>query len=280
MRCSLLLVPWLLGACPAVEPGDPFVPDTDVDWTPGTPVARCAAAPDAVEPPLGEAHVSGAGSHDPAGDVPLTYSWTIASAPPGADLHLGVDDDEALAFTPNVAGTWLAELTVRNSTGAVSAPCSAAVEVVPAQSLWVELSWDNTNDDLDLHVLRSGAVFGSDDDCYPGNCTPIGVAPQLNWGGAGSDDDPLLLEDSVDQGPEIVSIGDPAGGTYAIAVHDALNDDPGDTQARIRVFIDGLEGYRLERTLRAEPSTDDALLWFAEVSYPNRSVTTCPPGGC
>ncbi len=280
MKRGLVLIPFLAGACTNPEPGDPFVPDTDADWTPGPPVARCTTDGEPVQPQAGEAHVSGAESHDPLTPSELSYGWSIASAPPGGVSALEGDTSDELTFFPNVAGIWVAQLVVSNGEGVVSAPCSAAVSVVPDQRLWVELSWNNTNDDLNLHLLQNHALYGSNGDCYAGNCTPIGTSSQLSWGAAGSTDDPILLASSFDKGPEITAIVDPASGTYEIAVDDAPNSDPGDTEARVRVFVDGEEVYSDQRTLRGEPTNEGALVWFAKVQFPMGTVTTCSPSGC
>lgn len=65
-----------------------------------------------------EATVSAAGSSSPSGN-PLTYSWAIDARPGGSTASIGTPASATLRFTPDVAGTYTATVTV--SDGPLSA---------------------------------------------------------------------------------------------------------------------------------------------------------------
>src|SRR5690606_13775317 len=88
-----------------------------------TPVANAGA--DQVREVGALALLNGRGSHDPFGK-PLTYLWSLQSAPAGSVATL-VDADEVLArLTPDVPGDYVVRLTVSNGTHD-SAPSTTTV---------------------------------------------------------------------------------------------------------------------------------------------------------
>lgn len=88
-----------------------------------TPVADAGA--DQVRELAALALLNGRGSHDPFGK-PLTYAWSLQSAPAGSVATI-VDADQVLArLTPDVAGDYVVQLTVSNGTHG-SAPSTTVV---------------------------------------------------------------------------------------------------------------------------------------------------------
>lgn len=269
----------MLAGCPPVADTDTWTPDTDVDWTPGDPVAYCEATADNAAPLDGVVGLSGENSYDPAQQGISSYAWTMRSAPPGSRAPIANSTSSEASIAVDVAGTYLAELVVTASDGRVSAPCSIPAHAVPTQSLWIELTWTLPNDDLDLHLIRGDGVVGSADDCTHVNCEGVGGHSQLSWGAEGEVDDPIVLvDDDDDIGPEIVEIVAPASGAYAIAVSDAPRlVENGANSATVRVFIDGVLASSMTRTVIGEPA---APMYFATVDFPSRVVTPCSPSGC
>lgn len=88
-----------------------------------TPVANAGA--DQVREVGALALLNGRGSYDPFGK-PLTYQWTLQSAPAGSVATI-VDADQVLArLTPDVAGDYVVRFTVSNGTH-TSAPSTTTI---------------------------------------------------------------------------------------------------------------------------------------------------------
>jgi len=67
--------------------------------------------------------LDGGGSSDADGN-PLTYSWSVVSAPPGAKAILATSTSKVATFIPDTAGIYLIGLTVND--GKVSSPVAIA----------------------------------------------------------------------------------------------------------------------------------------------------------
>ena len=152
--------------------------DGDVDQNLGDPVAICAVSPDTVRPIVDKADWIGTDSYDPEGGTITSYNWTL-TPPSGSSATMpGGSGPIRTNFTPDVAGTYIGELTVTTQDGRTSAPCEAELEAIPVEDLWIEMYWVESGDDMDLHLLRPGASssslgdYTSDDDCHYANRTP------------------------------------------------------------------------------------------------------------
>jgi len=66
--------------------------------------------------------LDGSGSFDPDGNVPLSFSWTITSAPAGSVATLSDAGTITPTFTPDLLGDYAISLVVTDSLGASSAP--------------------------------------------------------------------------------------------------------------------------------------------------------------
>src|SRR5206468_2727271 len=115
----------------------------------GGPLAQCSVTPDTVNPPFAPATWVGSASRDPGGLAIVSYVWRLSSVPPGsaAVMPACARNADCGGFTPDVAGTYVGELTVTNSAGITDA-CTASLEAVPGQHLWVEMYWTHSGDDI------------------------------------------------------------------------------------------------------------------------------------
>lgn len=169
-------------------------------------------------------NLDGSGSFDPDG-LDLLYSWELVRAPVGSSSTLSVLDSERdnVDVLLDLAGIYEVQLTVENSNQTPSVPTKCVMQAIPEDDIRVELIWDGTSSDLDLHLANAVDIplFGGDDDANWCNPSP-------DWGSNGSDDDPRLdIDDRGGLGPENINILDPADGAYPVRVHyfEDNNDD-------------------------------------------------------
>ena len=187
------------------------------------PVAVCG--PDIVTVPLVPNWLNGSDSFDPNGHEPLLFSWRLIGAPVGSISNIIDPSSPAPTLTADLAGDYVAELTVTNSIGMVGdSPCTTTITANPSEDLRVEMWWD-VAEDIDLHLLRfEGAVVGSDDDCWALNCSPTHTFALLDWWdlGIGPEDPSLDIDDNTGYGtgPENTNIELPNPSNYAVVVHD------------------------------------------------------------
>ena len=70
-------------------------------------------------------------------------------------------------FSADKVGSYVAELKVTDSFDASSENFAATViEVVPYEDLFITLSWDTPNIDLDLHLLSNPMGYYGNEDCF------------------------------------------------------------------------------------------------------------------
>lgn len=207
---------------------------------------------------------------------PETYEWVITSRPEGSvsqphesfydpaqPANGGVDDDittPTSVFFVDLAGTYTAELRVRDSLGLDSIACEnpAVVTIVakPEEAIHVQLVWRTPGDedetegggtDLDLHLLHPNAEnwFSRPYDCHYAEPVP-------DWGQLdNSADDPSLdIDDINGAGPENINLDNPEntdilGAPYLVGVHyynsrdRVTGQDYGESWATVRIFIEG-----------------------------------------
>ena len=257
-----------------------FVNDKDTDelrvdlngfgaWPGGDgPVAVCSADPPAALP-LSNVTWRGDQSYDTNGRQLTEYRWTKVSFPPGSAARLlGVGANRYSQV--DLAGDYIAQLVVVNDLGQVSAPCTATTTVTPTQDLWIEMYWQHSGDDMDLHLLAPGGTPRTYSDCYFSNC--IGRFFTPDWGQSGYDgDDPHLdMDDIPGTGPENINIADPADGVYTVFVNDypGSSYDPAN-HVWVNVYIDGSLVASFENDLSGENND-----WYVcQIDWPAGTVT-------
>ncbi|MBM75909.1 MAG: hypothetical protein CMK59_10955 [Proteobacteria bacterium] len=247
------------------------------------PVAVCDVSPNPVNPPFESATFTGVDSYDPDGGTITKYQWELISVPEGAAASFSQTDQAVVSnFMPDVAGDYVAELTVTNEAG-LTGSCETTLQAIPAQNLWVEMYWQYSGDDMDLHLIAPNydwqSNWNSTYDCYYGNC----VNGWLDWGqiGYGEDDPALDLDDIPGVGPENINVYEPEiNGTYTVVLHDYPGSVyEGANDVTINIYLDGTLAWSDTRTISGEDScTPFAQIdWGAGVVIPlNQGSTTCP----
>jgi len=246
--------------------GEDTAPDTDTVGT--DPVAVCAVDPEEVAPPFEDAQFIGGDSYDPEGMEISQYVWSFASLPEGSSISMPGGNAPNRTVTPDVAGEYVGQLIVRTEDGRESEPCLTTLEAIPTENLWVEMFWEHSGDDMDLHLLAPNGNPRTDTDCYYANCTYGG----LNWGGGGSGDNPSLdLDDIPGVGPENINIASPQNGTFTVFVHDYPGSvyDP-NNNVTVNIYIDGQLQWSDTRGIYGE----DYDMYFAEIEWPSGDINS------
>ncbi|MEC7984343.1 MAG: choice-of-anchor D domain-containing protein [Myxococcota bacterium] len=233
-----------------------------------SPVAVCEVTPEEIFPHYETATWVGENSYDEAGGEITEYEWTLIERPPGSEAYIPNGGANRPHFSADLAGTYVGQLVVYNEWGRASEPCEASLEAIPRESLWVELYWEHSGDDMDLHIVRPNGQLETDNDCYYWNCVSGGW---LDWGIFGlEDDDPSLdLDDITGTGPENTNILAPENGTFEVWVHDF----PGSVytssnDVTVRIYLSGVLAWEGTKTISGENS----YTRFAQVIWPDAVV--------
>jgi uncharacterized protein YfaP (DUF2135 family) len=154
------------------------------------------------------------------------------------------------SFWAPLAGDYVVSLRVKNNDGVWSGETEqskVAFTVVPKSRLHIELTWDDTTNDQDLHLTyasRSDTVCQTGNDCYFLDKQPRWFSDQT----AGVGPNPRLdIDDINGSGPENINIDAPRPGTYRIYVHDFRGSLP--TRETIRIYLNGTNVAEYRRTL-------------------------------
>jgi len=231
---------------------------------------------------------NGSGSSDPGGSS-LIYLWDLVEAPEGFENELYDDtigdpsvplSDQA-GLIVDLAGDYEVQLRVRNEDDVISAPASCRFTSVPENALLVELVWDETDADLDLHLAQEGYELFQ----VPGDVSYCNENP--DWGSSSSTaDNPLLENDAqAGPGPESIVLPQPADGDYTIRVHYYTDNGANDVEATVNIWIQGeLFTTKTERLDTNRVWDVGYVRWPAEVFVPNtgspevyEGARTCPP---
>ena len=245
---------------------------------PTDPVAVCDVTPSPIAPPWEAATWIGENSYDPDGGLIVSYNWTLVSSPAGSTVTMPTGGSNRPDFVPVLAGEYVGQLIVSNASGDVSEPCTAILDSIPAQNLWIEMYWEHPDDDMDLHLVAPGGTYNNlYTDCYYANCTPsMSWIYNLDWGNSGYDgDDPSLdLDDIMGAGPENINILDPqTNGTYTVIVHDyqgSTSDVYGANNVTVNIYLNGSLTWTDTRAI----SGDNTVNEFAEIDWSSGTVTS------
>ena len=185
-------------------------------------IGRENLAPDAVietESTLGRIgellELSGEASVDPEGDL-LQYEWRFVSIPRASTLELFEVHSDKLYVMPDVAGLYEIELTVTDSVGTSDSE-AVIFDIGMGDSLQVDLIWDPSLGDLDLHLVpEGGAMFA------PENCSFQTPFRDLDLDGVPDVDAPIHTgDDEGERGIERIILGRDAltSGVYDVVVN-------------------------------------------------------------
>ena len=245
--------------------------------SPDSPIAVCSASPNPITPPFESATWLGFESYDPGGSDIVRYDWRLKSSPEGSTVMMPAGSANRAPFIPELAGTYVGELTVTNEHGLSSDPCEASLEAVPAESLWVEMFWSEFQDDMDLHLLDSGGTLESRTDCYYSNCTESAqIFFPMDWGASGfTGDNPVLdLDDIPGTGPENINIDSPpSGAVYTVVVHDYTGstiDVYTINEVTVNVYLNGSLAWTDTRSIEG----DGSYTYFARIDWSSGTITS------
>ena len=212
-----LLLVFLITGCSDYELNTKTDPDPVT--TPEDPLMEPVAisGPSVRMKRLEETVLDPSASFDPDDEeAEFTHVWWVGESPQDAVYSFPDVESPAPVFSAETLGTYEIGLLVIDQDGLESTnPAATQVEIVAWENLEVRLTWDITDVDLDLHLVRPGGSYYSDvDDCFFGN-------PRPDWGVAGeSTDDPYLDSDSESSGgPETIFLEQPEEGVYEVFVH-------------------------------------------------------------
>lgn len=143
-----------------------------------------------------------------------SWQWQLIDQPPESSATLEFSDRRETNFVfssaagrvrgIDVAGTFTVGLIVTDDLGAQSTQCTIALNAVPRSGLHVQMTWDASVGDVDLHLSRGTNWCGNDDAYYQN--------PTTSWGAT------LDIDDTCGFGPENITIDTVPDGRYTIGV--------------------------------------------------------------
>ena len=226
--------------------------------------------------------LDGSASYEPNGLEIVEYIWSLGRVPSGASAEMTdtVGDSAQVYF--DIAGSYEVTLQVVNELGVKSAPAECDIDAIPEDAIHVELLWNTSSADMDLHMLRDEEteLFDSPDDACFCNRSP-------NWGAlTSSDDDPRLdIDDRGGFGPENINVLAPADGRYPVVVHYFDANGDGESTATLRYYINGVLELEQSQVLSNNQEwTAGIVSWpeglVAEQSDAPRTRDTKDPRSC
>ncbi len=241
------------------------------------PVATCPG--DITTTPLSTVSLSGSG-FDPDGGT-VTYLWTVTVRPPGSTSNPVPPNAATTSFFVDLAGLYTLTLTVTDDEG-LTASCTVDINSVPSGDIHIELVWDTSYGDADLHMTCAGcspsaswymAPTVGENDCWYAN-TNAAWPPMGPSGNASLD-----IDDTDGYGPENINIAtSPTAGTYEIGVAYYCSHsigpgmiDPGDgsTDATVNIYCGGL----LVDTIAFPLDETGRFVDVATLTWPGCAVT-------
>ncbi|MBX5481102.1 MAG: choice-of-anchor D domain-containing protein [Myxococcaceae bacterium] len=218
-----------------------------------------------------EVTLDGSASTDPDGDVPLSYHWVLRSKPLGAMTTIAGPEQPVTTMTldPKLPGEYVVELEVTDAAGATSlTPARASIVAAPAEKLLVEMFWDNTVTDIDLHLLEDPSVtFGT----IPGDC--FYQNPNPDWGVQGDPtDDPTLIRDALTgYGPEVIGyVNPPENKTYRVFAEFAHDHGAANPASAVTVRIYEYGKVQYEKTFTLNEKGE--VFGVADIDWPSGKI--------
>jgi hypothetical protein len=226
--------------------------------------------------PLRRVYLQGTNSYDPAGGEIITYQWEIIDHPMEDEFNefawQGQNNDIASFWVPLV-GSYTVLLTVQNESGVksgVTEEAKVTFEAKPESLLHVQLTWNDANNDQDLHLTHAsaGGHFCSNlTDCFYTNKQPL----WFDFDDPGKGPNPRLdIDDTHGLGPENINIDRPEPGTYRVFVHNypETGTAAAPTMNVIRVYINGVLSFSEQRVVTEYEQVWAAadITWFEDDS--------------
>ena len=94
-----------------------------------------------------------------------SYAWALTSQPSGSQTSLSSTSSATTKIQTLVSGKYVVTATVKDSTGC-STSVATTFNVVPQGAIHIELVWDESCGDLDLHYLAPGGAMCDGDDVF------------------------------------------------------------------------------------------------------------------
>jgi len=208
-------------------------------------------------------NLDGSDSTDPEG-LDLLYSWELVRTPlgSGSELLLGATERDNIDVLIDLAGTYEVQLTVTNTNDTPSVPTKCVMQAIPEDEIRVELIWDGSSSDLDLHVGNANDV-GLYDAEEANWCNP-----SPDWGSSGSDDDPRLdIDDRGGFGPENINILSPADGVYPVRVHYFEDNNDDLVTATVSVWSEATQLWSGSKVMARDEVWDVGQVNWPETSF-------------
>jgi len=177
--------------------------------------------------------LNGSDSYDLEGST-LRYQWELTT-PNGSQAVLFWPGNVESSFFADISGSYSVSLTVFDFLNQASETVTRVVEVGSYQAIRIELSWDQPDVDLDLHLIRDPGDLWGIDDVFWAN-----PAPNWNQNSNPNDDPYLELDDRDGYGPEVIGALNPDGGMLRLAVHAYYMPVGITAQFWVRVYFTGI----------------------------------------
>lgn len=148
---SLLTVLLILTSC-SESPTNETVPDQPDDSEPPTLSAVIGYSP--ASPEVGmDVNLDATASSDDQ-NIGYDVSWSFTDRPAGSSAAISGSTQQNAVFTPDVAGDYIVELEISNSTENVSDSQTATITVTPVEQNTIELSGTINSDSTLVDLLQ------------------------------------------------------------------------------------------------------------------------------
>ena len=231
------------------------------------------------------------------------YEWEIVHQPGGSNVTLSspTEVDTGFSFAGragiDLAGTYVVRLTVIDDLGTRSInDCTVEFEAIPTDTIHVQLVWDTSYGDMDLHMTKKNSqgeycigwssaapttstpqsttnCTGEQLDCYWSNCKPTSSSNSPpDWDADGvsrSTGDPSLdIDDLTGYGPENINIDEAVDGSYLVGIHHFSSPQSGGIGNTVRIYLYGQLQAEFYNVL--EPVGEQGNFWeVAIVHWPD-----------
>lgn len=190
------------------------------------------------------------------------FEWTIISRPANSRAQLSDNFAARPQLWLDLAGTYKVELVVRDANGIANcSPSTATVHAVPNQDIHIQLTWNTPavpnpetgiGTDVDLHYRHPAGTQWNDKN-YTVFWNARTSAPQWGSTPTRANKATLDIDDMFGMTTENINHSQPFDGNYEIGVHYYNDNGRGDTDATLRIYIQGeLRHELLNKRLRSK----------------------------